>query len=231
MDIEALKTRVAAVTADRPERHGYSTETPNRQRAFLLRQQIYAREMQLHQDEPMVVRMAFCLSAYLMEKEIIFEDDVLAGFYLFAGKTFTTPVNTAEEVLFARLDKVAVDEPAITILDEFVKYVERGVCNRVPAGHVIAGYAQVLAAGLGALIAEADAAIIEKGNTPFRQAALIVLRAASGLIRRYGAKAAELQQMAASEASRSNYARIVSACQWIAEQPPRDFFEAIQLLK
>ena len=230
MDIETLKAKVAAVPADRPEQHGYSTETPDRQRAFLLRQQIYAREMQIHQDEPMVVRMAFCLSAYLMEKEIIFEDDILAGFYLFAGRNFTTPVNTAEEVLFARLDKVAVDEPANTVLDEFVKYVERGVCNRVPAGHVLAGYAHVLAVGLGGLIAEADAAIMEKGDTPFRQAALIVCRATSGLIRRYGEKAAELQKMAESEVSRSNYARIASACRWISEQPPRDFFEAVQLL-
>jgi len=36
--------------------------------------------------------------------------------------------------------------------------------------------------------------------------------------------------MASDEVSRSKYARIVSACQWITEQPPRDFFEAIQLL-
>lgn len=230
MDIETLKARVAAVPVDQPERHGYSSETPDRQRAFLLRQQIYAREMRIHQDEVMVVRLAFCLSAYLAEKEIVFEDDILAGFYLFAGKTFSTPVNTAEEVLFARLDEVAVDEPAETVLDEFVRYVERGVCNRVPAGHVLAGYAHVLAVGLGGLIAEAEAAITEKGATPFRQAALIVCRAASGLICRYAEKAAQLQKMASDEVSRGNYGRIVSACRWISEQPPRDFFEAVQLL-
>lgn len=80
MDIETLKSKVATVSADRPEQYGYSAETPERRRAFLLRQQIYDRELQIHQNEPMVIRMAYCLGAYLLEKEIIFEDDTLAGF-------------------------------------------------------------------------------------------------------------------------------------------------------
>ncbi|MBE0697387.1 MAG: hypothetical protein IH586_10725, partial [Anaerolineaceae bacterium] len=202
MDIETLKMKVAAVSADRPEQYGYSTETPQRQRAFLQRQQVYHRELQIHQNEPMDVRMAYCLGAYLMEKEIIFEDDRLAGFYLFAGRTFSSPANTAEEALFARLDGAAGDDG----VDELVRYVERGVCTRGPAGHVIGGYARVLAVGLGGLIAEAEAAIVEKGDTPFRQAALIVCRAACGFIRRYGEKAAELQEVAAGESSRNNYA-------------------------
>ena len=226
MDIETLKSKVATVSADRPEQYGYSAETPERRRAFLLRQQIYDRELQIHQNEPMVIRMAYCLGAYLLEKEIIFEDDTLAGFYLFAGRTFSSPANTAEEALFARLDGAVGDDA----VDELVRYVDRGVCTRGPAGHVIAGYARVLAMGLGGLIAEAEAAIKEKGETPFRQAARIVCRAASGLIRRYGEKAAELQKVASGEPSRGNYARIAAACQWVAEQPPRDFFEAVQLL-
>jgi hypothetical protein len=70
--------------------------------------------------------------------------------------------------LILQIQRFSLDEPATTVLNEFVKYVEWGVCNRSPAGHVIAGYAHVLAVGLGGLIAEADAAIVENGDMPFR---------------------------------------------------------------
>ncbi len=229
MDIETLQSRVDAVPLDRPEGSGYTDKTPARRQAFLLRQQVYIRELQRHASEPMVIRMAHCLGSTLMEKEIIFEDDRLAGFYLFAGNNFTSPANTAEEVLYARLDRSDLDPQACQDMDELVKYVERGMCTRGPSGHVIAGYERVLTVGIGGLIAETEAAIAAQGETPFRAASLIICRAAADFIRRYGQKAAELAQVSAGT-SQHNYARVGDACLWVAEKPPRTFFEAVQLL-
>ena len=229
MELDALQTRVAAVPLDRPENCGYTAETPARRTAFLLRQEVYTREMQAHAHESMVVRMAHCLSAYLLEKEIIFEDERLAGFYLFAGSSYSSPANTAEEVLFARLDQPGLTAQDLRVMDELVKYTEQGMCTRGPSGHVIAGYERVLKVGIGGLIAELEGANALQGETEFRRASAILCQAAAGFIRRYAQKAAELA-LAARGPSRQNYTRVAEACQWVAEQPPRDFFEALQLL-
>jgi formate C-acetyltransferase len=229
MEIDALQVRVTAGYSESLEEHRYTANIPARRSAALLRREVYRRETQAHAGEPAVLRMAHCLGAYLLEKEIIFEDERLAGFYLFAGNAFSSPVNTAEEVLFAYRELPGVETQACQDLSELVKYTEQGMCTRAPAGHVIAGYEKVLAVGIGGLIAETEAAIVEKGETPFRRAALIVCQAASIFIRRYGAKAADLAQ-GSTGGIQSNYLRVARACDWIAERPPRDFFEAVQLV-
>jgi formate C-acetyltransferase len=229
MEDNAYPARLAGALLDLPENYGYTPESPRRQ-AFLLRQEIYNREMQVHSGEPMVVRLAHCLSAYLMEKEIVFEDDRLAGFYLFTGNTYINrPANVVEEVGFARQDCPDLDPQAFQELNELVKYVEQGMCTRCPCGHVIAGYEKVLAVGIGGLTAETEAAIVEQGETPFRKAALIVCRAAANIIQRYGKEAEQLAHESAGSA-RLHYTRVATACQWVAVKPPRDFFEAVQLL-
>lgn len=229
MSIKYFIGNIPVLHDDKPEQFGYSEQAMERRNAFLLRRQVYDRETALHQDEPAVLRMAYCLSAYLGEKEIIFEDDVLAGFYLYANLAHTSS-NAEGEIFLAQRDGVARSEEDRKALSELLKYTSIAVCNRVPAGHVIAGYDRVLKCGLGGLICEAQTAMAAQGETPFRKAAEIVCRAVSRFIRRYGERASQLQLAAADERSRRNYGRIAHACDWVAEQPPRDFFEAMQLV-
>lgn len=229
MDIDALQARVAAIQEDTPEGSGYTVDRPERREAFLLRQQVYQREMQAHAGEPMVIRMACCLASYMLEKEIVFEDDRLAGFYHYPGRTYSLPANAVEEALYARLDCPDLDPQDFQDLDELVKYVEKGMCTRGPSGHVIAGYEKVLKVGICGLIVEIKAEIAEFGETPFRRAAIIVCEAAVGYIRRYAQKSAALAQGSTGQ-KQSNFLSVAEACEWVSENPPRSFFEAVQLL-
>ena len=64
----------------------------------------------------------------------------------------------------------------------------------------------------------------------FVRASLIVCEAATTYIRRYACRAAEMAGAAARPDERRRLARIADACRHVAAEPPRSFFEAVQLL-
>ena len=105
-------------------------------------------------------------------------------------------------------------------------------------GHAIPDFATILAVGLSGLRAEAEGArAAYPADAPDYaerqcqwQGMIIALDALSAYMHRYGALA---WRMAANEVPgqrRSELADIARACEWVAEQPPRTFAEALQLV-
>src|SRR5512138_2489850 len=128
MAIPLLNGMIPLTHDDKPEWFRYGEQAPDRRQAFLLRRAVYDREMDAHRDEPAVLRMAHCLGAYLNEKPIVFEDNILAGFYLYANLAYTSSSPSAE-VYQAERDGVAQGENERELLSELLNYTSHTVCN------------------------------------------------------------------------------------------------------
>lgn len=133
-------------------------------------------------------------------------------------------------------------EASLTKKEREGSYLGKGI-NRcglfvyAGVGHVCAHYEKLFALGFGGIRKQIVAAMETLDTSrpedvkrrEFYEAELYAVEGASTYIRRYGALA---KQMAAEEADpvrRGELERIASNCLWVAENPPRDFWEAIQL--
>ena len=104
-------------------------------------------------------------------------------------------------------------------------------------GHAIPDFAGILARGLGALRAEGQAAanaaafaVADAGERQvFWQAMVMSLQALSDFIRRYAGLARRLAQSEQWAARQAELNEIAARCEWLAENPPRSFAEALQL--
>ena len=104
-------------------------------------------------------------------------------------------------------------------------------------GHVCAHYEKLFRLGFGGIrrqIVEAMAALDtslpdDVKRREFFEAELYAVEGASTYIRRYGLLATEMAEKEADPTRRAELERIASNCLWVAENPPRDFWEAIQL--
>jgi len=104
-------------------------------------------------------------------------------------------------------------------------------------GHLVPDYARLLEQGYGGLrrnvekrLGEIDDADAEAGQKrEFYRAQLIALTAASDYIRRYAKLAAEQARSETGE-RRAELRQISGNCEWIAENPPRTFWQAFQLV-
>ena len=114
------------------------------------------------------------------------------------------------------------------VLEQFCRGVRIGLFFSWPGGHAIAGYDRLLEHGLGAYAAAAREHLAEAEGPArdFAEASLITCEAASDLSLRYAGAAAA----AGDREGHARLARIAEACRWVAHNPPRTFFEAIQLL-
>ncbi len=116
-------------------------------------------------------------------------------------------------------------------LDAFCRGIRSGLYVSGPGGHLIPGFDRLLTLGFGGLAVAARARLVAGGEgLDFVQASLIVCEAATAYIRRYAACAAEMADAASRPDERRRLARIANACRHVATEPPRDFFEAVQLL-
>ena len=105
-------------------------------------------------------------------------------------------------------------------------------------GHAIPAFDRILAQGLGQLRAEAsraaaasDATRADAGERQiFWQAMLVSLQALSDYIRRYAALASVLAQGEQRPARQAELRQIAERCGWLAENAPRSFAEALQLV-
>ena len=104
-------------------------------------------------------------------------------------------------------------------------------------GHVCANYEKLFRLGFGGIRKQVEEEM-EKLDTSipedvtrreFYEAELYTLEGASAYIRRYGELAAKMAGEEADPTRRAELERISSNCLWVAENPPRDFWEAIQL--
>ncbi len=102
-------------------------------------------------------------------------------------------------------------------------------------GHTQANYEKLFRFGFGGLkkqVAEKmeSAAGSEPGKKDFYRAERIVLEAASAYLRRYAVLAGEMAKKERNELRKRDLEQVASNCEWVSENPPRSFWEALQLL-
>ena len=231
--ISALDDRIETLR-ERLKHNGAATDRMAGQR-----KDVYARVYGETKAQPIVVRRAKALAAFLREKDLlIFEEDVLAGFSQF--------YDFAEPLDMPYLDHPALEElpddlwcPAgvaggadpAEMLD-FCRGFHIGLFSAALGGHVIAGYDRVIASGLGAMIdAARERLATAKGQArSFVAASLRVCEAASDYLFRYAAEAERQAGQTSVSACRQQLQAISVACQHVASERPRTFFEAAQLV-
>ena len=105
-------------------------------------------------------------------------------------------------------------------------------------GHISVDYYTLLSVGYGGLKkkVEEKLATIEAGADPlnikrriFWEAQLISLEAAMTYFKRYGALAKEQAATCTDPTRKAELEKIASNCEWVSENPARDFWEAMQL--
>jgi formate C-acetyltransferase len=197
---------------------------------FDFRKAIAERVFSENLDEPQSVKVALVLERFQREKPlVIFEEDVLAGYC--QDFDFTMPgIERFSSNCPPR--KNAPGRPWEHRLSEQVRggFVA-GLYSTCPGAHHIAGYERVLARGYGALAQNArqrlDTATGDARD--FARASLIACESAT----RYALRYAEAYERLCADAPidrRKDLQRIPEACRWVATEPPRSFFEALQLL-
>ena len=104
-------------------------------------------------------------------------------------------------------------------------------------GHILPDVAGWLRLGVKGLREKVEAARSRRGDRlavptdqqVFYDAALIALQAAQEFMMRYADLARRLAALAVDEARVRELERIATVCAWVSENPPRDFWEALQL--
>jgi pyruvate-formate lyase len=185
------------------------------------RKEIYERVFGENQSESQVIRMAKGLAAFLREKEILMcQEDLLAGH----EQSYDYSVPPAGEN-----PPISAEEKET--MDQFYRGYRIGLYCGGLGGHVIAGYDRVLHIGFGKLTDMARDKIDNSTGSErdFALASLTVCEAVTDYILRYAAMAEQLAKEAISEKYSEQLKKIALACQWVANNPPRTFFEAIQL--
>jgi pyruvate formate-lyase/glycerol dehydratase family glycyl radical enzyme len=185
------------------------------------RREVFRRVFSGTRGTPQVVRVATALSAFLDEKDIVLSpDDLLAGHEQYYDYT----VPPEEEPALSGRDAVCAREAECGY--------RAGVFQGGLGGHVIAGYERVLRLGFGRLVEVARAKLAEgnRAAEDFARASLLVCEAATRYALRYAERGEALRITAAAAGDGSRSARVADACRRISVEPPRSFFEAVQLL-
>ncbi len=105
-------------------------------------------------------------------------------------------------------------------------------------GHLQANYEKLFTHGFNGLISLVQEKIDEleqsdaenQAKRDFYRAEIITLEAAAGYIRRYAALAEQMAEKERDPQRRQELFKVAANCQWVAENPPRTFWEALQLL-
>jgi pyruvate formate-lyase/glycerol dehydratase family glycyl radical enzyme len=219
------------------------------------RAEIYTEIFEKSTGEPAIIQRAKALSAFLAEKLIFLEeDDLIAGYsqsydycelynshYLFADiKTISSLENLTNRLIQNNFWKdycstfrnLMTDEERETF-DHFISLRDIGVYQAgFGHGHIIPGYQKVLPTGLGKLFESAQERLNDATNENakhFLLSVCIVLQAIGNYVLRYAKQARELQNKTLNIDYRKELERIADSCEWVAVNPPRSFFEAIQL--
>lgn len=133
-------------------------------------------------------------------------------------------------------------EASLTDKEKQGSYLGKGV-NRcglyvyAGVGHVTANYPKLFAKGFGGIRRDIEEAMAKLDTSrpedakkrEFYQAELYAVEGASTYIRRYGELAAKMAAGETDDTRRAELERISSNCLRVAEDTPRDFWEAIQL--
>ncbi len=140
--------------------------------------------------------------------------------------------NTVEETAIARMSE---DEFKGTNLGRGVYLLNLYLSGGI--GHTQANYETLLSKGFGGLKKEVRKKLLSLDPTisgdlkkrEFYEAELIVLDASTALLKRYSALAGKLKKQEKDPEWKGELARIEATCDWVAQNPPRTFREALQL--
>ena len=205
--IRTLKNRVQNITSEKMYRQ---------------RKEIYERVFGENPDVSQVARAAKALSAFLREKELIlWEEDLFAGYE--QPYDFSIPRQPGLDAILSS----PVEGP---VYEYGEKGRRVGLYSGGLGGHVIAGYRRVLDEGIGSLIEKARIRAVEHPDEDFARASLDVCEAARDYVLRYAEMAAGLAVTTGTAGYTCQLDKISKACDWVATEPPRSFFEAVQLL-
>jgi pyruvate formate-lyase/glycerol dehydratase family glycyl radical enzyme len=202
----------------------------------------------LHDDqsalEPVIIRKAKALALLLDETQtVILENELIVGL-----RTIYGPLETGQNV-FGSYDFELPVQPAtnhcLRYFPQYLTDLEREQLESVELNegyaiaHIPFGGQRVLAHGYGGLINWARQRLtdlIESPDTPdtssktaFLQGIIIVFEAATRFVLRYGQEAERLAHSTPDTQRQAELLQIAATCQWIAAQPPRNFYEALQL--
>lgn len=201
-----------------------------RMREFWHRRQVFDREWLRHEGEPEIIRLAWGLAAYLLEREIWFEDELLAGNYGFTEYRHSLAFSFMEnyEALLSDAEKgLPVD---IQLLERSIPMQNACVAGIGGGLHVVGGFQRALALGMDGISAALDAGIEKNGETDFLRAGKIVVSAARMYFQRYADQAMMEAALTEDEASKARLTSMAKACAYIVHEPPVTFREALQLV-
>lgn len=98
-------------------------------------------------------------------------------------------------------------------------------------GHIIVDYGSVLKKGIIGINEEIDRIQVKDERININKQAFSQTTAAfSNYIKRYAEKALQLYEQTTDPAARHELLQVHNNCKWIAEKPPRTFWEALQLI-
>jgi formate C-acetyltransferase len=196
---------------------------------YWLRRRIFDREQLRHRDKPVIVRLAWGLACYLIERDLWFENDLLAGCYQFIEYRHSLPFTFLEAYETYRNDPdIHIDT---ALIDESIRMQKVGFAGIGSGLHVIGGIERSLKLGIKGMRQVILDSIAKNGETDFLKAGLLVLDAAILYIRRYADEAKMLAVRQDTDPERKQkLIAVAKACDWIATEPPETFHEAIQLI-
>ncbi|HHV62149.1 MAG TPA: hypothetical protein GXX51_05865 [Firmicutes bacterium] len=181
---------------------------------------------------PRIITVSHALSSFLKNKDIVlFEEELFAGHTQPCDFTFSLP-RTVEEEIECLESKTHLTCEQVNILETFKTGFEIGMFSRGASGHIISGYENVLKIGLDGILKKAIDGLKRSDDSKkeFYIALLEVCMAASEYILRYASKALEMSKTVEDKYRSKHLRRIAEACEWVSHNPPRTFFEALQLL-
>ena len=140
--------------------------------------------------------------------------------------------NTVEETVIARMSE---DEFKGTHLGRGVYLLNLYLSGGI--GHTQANYEKLLAKGFGGHKKEVRKKLLSLDPTisedlkkrEFYEAEIIVLDASTALLKRYSALAGKLKKQEKNQEWKEALSKIEATCDWVADNPPRTFREALQL--
>ncbi len=238
-----LDDRVTALTiAEHETRQTSKTRT---------RHEIYQSAFEKNRNNPVILQFAKALAWFLEQKEVIvLESDVLAGHAQYYDYVPSIPVNMVSEFdpsvlppvkfnieqevkayLTDHQNEIGIEKKA-SLLDQYAKGIRIKLFKRFGSGHVIAGYDQIIEKGYRFLIDAARQKMTtgHEKEVQYAEAIFIVCQATSEYILRYALKARMVADKALSREAKHRLNEIAAACEWVADNPPRTFFEAVQLV-
>ncbi len=186
--------------------------------------------------ESLIVRKALALGLLLKESQVVIMDDelIVGQRTLYSEKTGDRNVFGTNYILPVKpaTEHLKIYYPGYFTEDEAHYANLNGIREGVSTSHVPFGTDKVLRLGIGGLLKEARITLEKNKNTrrvDFLEAVIIALEAASEFVLKHSHEAEAQASLTKSIERREELGKIAEVCRWISVNPPRGFYEALQL--